>query len=110
MKPRGQGGITREISRIRRSFSTLANAFARLGPALSSSAARPSSNGRAAATKSGRKRPRLSAAQRAALKLQGKYMGTMRGLKRADQSRVKAIRKTKGIRAAIAEAQRLAAR
>jgi hypothetical protein len=51
----------------------------------------------------------LSAKQRQALKLQGKYMGTMRGLPVRKQARVKRIRKEKGIRAAIAEARRLSA-
>jgi hypothetical protein len=51
--------------------------------------------------------PRLTAQQRAALKLQGKYMGTMRGLKPRQRSKIKAIRAVKGIRAAIAEAKRL---
>lgn len=105
---RGQGNITRELKRIRRSFWTLAKSFDRLGPALSEGMSRASSNGNASTTKSGRRRPRLSATQRSALKLQGKYMGTMRGLKRRDQMRVKEIRKTRGIKAAIAAAQRLA--
>jgi DNA-binding CsgD family transcriptional regulator len=59
-----------------------------------------------------KRRPRrklhLTAARRAALRLQGEYMGTMRGLTRAQKSQVKKIRDTKGIRAAIAAARRLA--
>ena len=110
MRRRGYGSITRELKLIRRSFITLAKAFDRLGPALGEGSARSSSGGAAAVEKTGRRRPKLSSAQRAALKLQGRYMGTMRGLKARDQARVKAIRKTKGIRPAIAEARRLAAR
>lgn len=44
-----------------------------------------------------------------ALKLQGKYVGTMRGLPPAMRARVKRVRARKGIRAAIAEARRLTA-
>jgi len=54
-----------------------------------------------------RRRPRLSPAQRRALKLQGKYMGTMRGLLPRQRSRVKRARAQSGIRAAIALAQSL---
>jgi hypothetical protein len=104
-----QNSVKSEIHKIRRSFISLAKSFDRLGPALSVSMARPAGNGAAAATGTGRRRPRLSAEQRSALKLQGKYMGTMRGLKAAHQARVKAVRKTSGIRAAIKLAQKLAA-
>ena len=105
-----QNSVKREIHKIRRSFMSLAKAFDRLGPALSVSMVRGTANGHAPDTRTGRRRPRLTAAQRAALKLQGRYMGTMRGLKATHQARVKAIRKAKGIRAAISAAQRLAAR
>ena len=50
----------------------------------------------------------LTPARRAALKLQGQYMGYMRPLKPAQKAKVKKIRVAKGIRAAIATAQRLA--
>lgn len=88
---------------------SLAKAFDRLGPALSP-IVRGASNGQGEGNRTGRRRPRLTAAQRAALKLQGRYMGTMRGLKATHQKRVKAIRKSKGVRAAIAAAQKLAAK
>lgn len=55
-----------------------------------------------------RRKPRLSTAQRRALKLQGKYMGTMRGLKPRERAKVKKLRAEKGLRAAIAEARRMA--
>ena len=58
---------------------------------------------------SDRHKPRLTAAQSAHLKLQGKYMGTMRGLKPRQRAKVKKIRAEKGIRAAIAAARRMAA-
>jgi len=46
--------------------------------------------------------------QRAVLKLQGKYMGTMRGLPPRKIAQVKRMRAEKGIRAAIAAAERMA--
>jgi hypothetical protein len=53
-------------------------------------------------------RRRLTAARRAALKLQGQYLGTVRPLSKAAKAKIKAIREKKGFRAAIAEAKRLA--
>lgn len=96
--------IRKEIQSIKRSFATIARAFDRLGPALSSTTAGTSAGG----AKSTRRRPQLTAAQRRALKLQGRYMGTMRGLSARARAKVKTIRRTKGIHAAIAEASRLA--
>jgi hypothetical protein len=49
----------------------------------------------------------LTAQDRARLKLQGRYMGTLRGLKPRDRARVKKIRARKGVRAAIAAARRM---
>ncbi len=99
--------VTRELRKIRRSFVNIARSFERLAPAL---AARSSGDGGQAPdrTSSGRRRPRLSTSQLKALKLQGRYMGTMRGLSVKSQAKVKAIRKARGIHAAIAEARRLA--
>ena len=94
--------ISRELRIIRKSFRQLASAFSRIAPALAKQTiASISDNG------TGRRRPRLSAAQRAALKLQGRYMGTLRGLGPRQRSRVKKVRAAKGIRAAIAEARRM---
>lgn len=51
---------------------------------------------------------KLSPARRDALKLQGQYMGYMRGLKPRQKARVKALAASKNIRAAISLARRLA--
>ncbi|HZE89179.1 MAG TPA: hypothetical protein VE404_06505 [Verrucomicrobiae bacterium] len=110
MRAARQNFVKSELHRIRKSFMALAKAFDRLGPALTVSVNRAVTAPVEGETRSGRRKPRLSLEQRQALKLQGKYMGTMRGLKATYQARVKSIRKTKGIRAAIAEAQKLAAR
>jgi len=51
---------------------------------------------------------RLSPDRRAALKLQGQYMGYLRSLKPREKARAKALRAKKGVRAAIGLAKRLA--
>jgi len=95
--------ISRELRIIRRSFRQLASAFTRITPVLTKRTP-VSNNGTGPAP---RKR-RLTASHRAALKLQGRYMGTLRGLKPRQRARVKKVRAAKGIRAAIAEARRMA--
>lgn len=102
-----RSSVSRELRNIRKSFVSIARSFEKLAPALAAAATGSPGerNGRAP---SGRKRPKLSAAQMKALKLQGQYMGTMRGLSARNQAKVKAVRKSKGISAAIAEARRLA--
>ncbi len=55
-----------------------------------------------------RSRPQLSARHRAALKLQGRYMGLLRGLRPRQAAAVKRVRAEKGVRAAIAAARRVA--
>lgn len=102
--PRQSTAIAKEMVQIRTSFRRLAKSFGRIAPLLAAAA-----NSQSSAQKdASRRKPRLSAEQRRALKLQGKYMGTMRGLKPAQRARIKKIRATKGIRAAISAAQRLA--
>jgi hypothetical protein len=61
--------------------------------------------GKSAARKT---RRRLSAARRAALRLQGRYLGTVRPLSKAAKAKVKAIREKKGVRAAITAAKKAA--
>jgi hypothetical protein len=97
--------LAREILAIRRAFTALAAAFERLGPALAARQAEVVANGNGATPV--RRRPKLSPKQRAALKLQGKYMGTMRGLKPGQRVAVKKLRAEKGIQAAIRAAVRL---
>jgi hypothetical protein len=54
-----------------------------------------------------RRSPRLSRARRAQLKLQGTYIGSMRGLPVAKKARVKREREKRGLAAAIRLARRL---
>ena len=67
---------------------------------------------RKAVTRRAGKKPRrrMSPARRAALKLHGKYLGTVRPLSKANRAKVKAIRAKSGVRAAIAAARRIASR
>jgi len=95
--------ISRELRIIRRSFRQLASAFTRITPVLTKRAP-VSSNG----TGPARRKRRITASHRAALKLQGRYMGTLRGLKPRQRSRIKKVRAAKGVRAAIAAARRMA--
>ncbi len=96
-----KSAIAKELRAIRTALRQLQRSFERLVPVL------------AAATTPNEKRPRrrrpLSPARRAALVLQGRYLGYMRQLKPAQKAKVKKIRAVKGIRAAIAAAKRLAA-
>ena len=55
-----------------------------------------------------RRKLTITPARRAALKLQGQYMGYMRNLKPRQKAEVKAVKVKKGILAAIAAAKRMA--
>ena len=50
----------------------------------------------------------ITAAQRAARRAQGQYLGAIRRLSKASRAKVKAIRKSSGVRAAIAAARKMA--
>lgn len=103
--PRKSSVVSREMRAIHTSFRRLARSFSVLAPLLGEGAmsmARVQED-----TRRVRRQPRLSRKQRAALKLQGKYMGTMRGLPAAKRAKVKKIRSEKGIMAAIRAAERM---
>jgi hypothetical protein len=93
--------INAEIQSIRRSLASMGRALARLGPSLEA-AARASKS----AVPARRKRT-LSPERRAALVLQGQYIGHIRMLSPRQQARVKALREKKGVRAAIRYAKGL---
>ncbi len=92
--------VTGELRAIRTALRQLQRSFERLARLL------------AAAQRAGGKQPRrklqITPARRAALKLQGQYMGYMRQLKPRQKARVRKVLATKGIRAAIAAAKRIA--
>lgn len=52
----------------------------------------------------------ISKAQRAVRQAQGRYLGAIRQLPKASRARIKALRSKSGVRAAIAEANRMTAR
>lgn len=104
MRRTRRGSVSRDVLAIRRSLATIARALGRLAPALEAAtrdSGSPSRRGR---------KLRLSPGRRATLKLQGRYMGHLRSLKPRQKARVKTLRATKGLRAAISFAKKLARR
>jgi hypothetical protein len=95
--------IAHEIQTIRTSLSSIDAALQHLLPMLQQA-------GGARSEPALRRQPKLklSAARRAALKLQGRYMGYIRSLKPREKARVRALRETKGIESAIVLARKLA--
>lgn len=90
---------------IARSLGSISEALTRLAPLVGNA------NGAEVATAPAARAPRklnLSPQRRAALKLQGQYMGYLRGLKPRQQARVKALASAKGVRAAVSLARELA--
>jgi hypothetical protein len=55
----------------------------------------------AAPAQAGRKAPKATAALVRARKLQGQYLGALRGLAQGDRAKVKAVAKAKGVPAAL---------
>ena len=93
--------VSSDIRAIRNALRALDRALRRLSVSVGTSSA----NGAAPA----RRTLRLSPARKAALKLQGQYMGYLRNLKPKQKAEVKALREKKGIRPAIARAKHFAA-
>jgi len=103
MPPRN--AAARELHQVSAAFRSLARAFQSLGWVL---VAATSMNGTSPGGTPQRRKPRFTAEFRRHLKLQGAYMGTLRGLKPRQRSHVKRIRAAKGVSAALAAAQRIA--
>ena len=96
--------VSQELQSIRRSLASMGRAVGRLAPALEAAA-------RGAAAAPVPRRPRnLSPERRAALKLQGSYIGHVRKLSLKQRARVKKLRSEKGVRAAIRLAKALSRR
>lgn len=85
--------IRRSVAQIERSLAVLAKALRSAGPGSGS----------------GRKgrRLKLSPARKAALAIQGEYIGHMRHLGVRDKAKVKALKAAKGMKAAVALAKKL---
>ena len=98
-RPRSSS-IRRHIRTIRRSLASIILALDRLLPALESGGGAPSPRRS--------RKLRLSPRRRAALALQGAYIGHLRNLAPRQKTRVKALRVESGVRAAIRLAKKLA--
>jgi hypothetical protein len=103
---------TRTVSQEFRTLSTLfrglAETFSRLAPMTAIGASvngKPDSRGQ----KPLRRKPRLSAERRRALRLHGQYLGSIRRLKPRQRAQVKKVRAAKGVGAAIKAARRMGA-
>ncbi len=97
---------SRELRTIATALQSIKEALSRLAPALAAP------RGGLATVEQrppvARRKLNLSPARRAALKLQGQYMGYMRGLQPAQKKRVKALAASKGVSAAVGLARKLA--
>lgn len=102
--PTQKNTIARELRAIQMAFRQLDRSFGRLLPAL---AANQKSVTPARPVVAPRRKMHITPARRAAMKLQGRYLGYMRQLKPAQKVKVKKIRAANGIRAAIAVAKDL---
>jgi hypothetical protein len=94
--------VSQELQSISRSLASIVRTVKRLGPALEAAARAPANP---AVPRAPRK---LSPERRAALKLQGQYIGHVRKLSLKQRARVKKLRSAKGVRAAIRFAMKLA--
>lgn len=97
------GNPARELRSIRLALRMIQRAVDRLAKAARTVPVEPQE-------KTSRRTLKLSPARRAALKLHGQYIGSMRQLKPAQKQRVKALYAAKGYHAAIRLANRLQGR
>ncbi len=98
--------ISREIAELRRSLKAIERRLSNLAPKVRMAVKN------SAGSRSGRvgRTLKLSATRRAQLKLQGRYMATIRQLKPKQKAEVRGVLQKKGMQAAIARAQRLMSR
>ena len=96
--------LSREITLVRRSLSILDKALSRLA-SRAGKAGREAMKSAAGPTR----KIKLSPGRRKALQLHGRYMGYVRQLKPRAKAQVRALRMSKGLKAAIAKARKLAA-
>ncbi len=95
--------ITRHVQAIRTSARAISRALRQLDRPL-----RDLINaGATGARTNHRATPKISPRRRAALKLQGRYIGHIRVLKPRQKAQVRSVRASKGVKAAIALAKRL---
>lgn len=95
--------VSREIATLRRTLKAMDRSLLRLGPKL-----RELAGGmREAGSGSFRRRLRLSPKRRAQLKVQGKYMATIRQLGPRQKAEVRIVLQRQGMPAAVARAEML---
>jgi hypothetical protein len=102
--PQQESSVGREVRSIVESLQSIRVSLGRLVPLLGVEGRQL----RPAPAPAPARKLKLSPARRAALKLQGQYMGYMRGLKPRQKARVKALAAAKGVGAAVALARQLA--
>ena len=95
--------VSQELQSIHRSLASIVRTLGRLGPALEAAT-------RHSAPPPPRRPRKLSPERRAALKLQGSYLGHIRKLSLRQRAQVKKLRSEKGVRAAIRLAKALSRR
>ena len=100
-------GREQEIRSLREQLATL-ESLSR--PGRGRRAGRPAGRGRAKPARRRRAKRPMSPRVLALRKLQGKYMGLVRGLKPAEKARVRAVREKQGMGAAIQLAASLGAK
>ena len=99
-----QHPITKQIADLKHSLASLCDTLSELaGTAFGSTAP-----ARSIAKAPRRASRQLSPKARAALQLQGRYMGFMRQLSAKNQAAVRGVKEKKGMEAAIGTAQKLA--
>jgi hypothetical protein len=102
--PNSMSSVSLEIAVLRRSMKAMDHALRRLA-SKHLAAANGRVNGKAAGPA---RKLNLSPKRRAQLKLQGAYMGYLRGLKPKQRAEVKGLREKEGMRAAVTRAKKLA--
>ena len=108
---RGRTSIKVELGHIVRSVGSIQDALERLIPLLEAPQAAVVAGAAPpvlAAAPAPRRKLRLTPQRKAALKLQGQYMGYLRGLRPREQAKVKALAASKGVRSAVSLARQFA--
>jgi hypothetical protein len=95
--------LTANLAELKAALAPLAL----IGGTVVSEAGKPAVAQRRANGAVSRTRGRISAKRRAAMRVQGRYMGAIRTLSAAQRAQVKKLRAAKGAEAAIALAQKL---
>jgi hypothetical protein len=96
--------LTASLAELKAALAPLAL----IGGTVVSEAGKPAPAQRRAKGAPSRTRGRISLERRAAMRMQGRYMGAIRTLSAAQRAQVKKLRAAKGAEAAIALARKLA--